>query len=135
MARVTVEDCIDKVTDRFELILLASQRAKQISSGAPLTLDRDKDKNPVVALREIAESTISLEDLKEELIRVRQRVMHLEDDDSEDIIDYMDEDAQPSIESRSPVSEVHEDEDAEAGPDDDTGSQDDDPSLGDLAGA
>ena len=64
MARVTVEDCIEKVDNRFELVLLASHRARMISAGSPLTIDRDRDKNPVVALREIADSTISPEDLK-----------------------------------------------------------------------
>ena len=58
MARVTVEDCVDKVSNRFDLILFAAQRARQISSGADLTIDRDRDKNPVVALREIAETTV-----------------------------------------------------------------------------
>lgn len=64
MARVTVEDCVDKVPNRFELVLLAGQRARQISSGASLTVDRDNDKNPVVALREIAEETIKPADLR-----------------------------------------------------------------------
>jgi DNA-directed RNA polymerase subunit omega len=73
MARVTVEDCIDKVDNRFELVLLASHRARMIASGAPLTVARDRDKNPVVALREIADETISPEDLKEEFIRSRSR--------------------------------------------------------------
>ena len=68
MARVTVEDCVDKVENRFELVLLASHRARMISSGAPLTIDRDNDKNPVVALREIADETIAPDDLKEDLI-------------------------------------------------------------------
>ena len=68
MARVTVEDCIDKVDNRFELVLLASHRARLISAGAPLTIDRDRDKNPVVALREIADETITPDDPKEELI-------------------------------------------------------------------
>jgi DNA-directed RNA polymerase subunit omega len=67
MARVTVEDCIDKVDNRFDLVLLAAHRARMISSGSQLTVDRDNDKNPVVSLREIAESTISPEDLREEL--------------------------------------------------------------------
>ena len=58
MARVTVEDCVDKIPNRFDLVLLASQRARQISGGAELTIDRDRDKNPVVALREIAEQTV-----------------------------------------------------------------------------
>jgi DNA-directed RNA polymerase subunit omega len=65
MARVTVEDCIDKVENRFDLVLLASHRARTISSGAQITIDRDNDKNPVVALREIAETTVSPDDLKE----------------------------------------------------------------------
>jgi DNA-directed RNA polymerase omega subunit len=64
MARVTVEDCIDKVENRFDLVLLASHRARTISSGAPITIDRDNDKNPVVALREIAETTVSPDDLR-----------------------------------------------------------------------
>ena len=68
MARVTVEDCIDKVENRFDLVLLASHRARMISSGSQITIDRDNDKNPVVALREIADTTVSPGDLKEDLI-------------------------------------------------------------------
>ncbi|MBO5997329.1 MAG: DNA-directed RNA polymerase subunit omega [Alphaproteobacteria bacterium] len=68
MARVTVEDCVEKVPNRFELVLLASQRAKNISAGEPITVDRDNDKNSVVALREIADSTICLEDLDNMLV-------------------------------------------------------------------
>ncbi len=81
MARVTVEDCIEKVTNRFELVLLAAYRARQIAQGAPLTVDRDNDKNSVVALREIAESTISAEDLEEQLIHSIQK--HVEVDEPE----------------------------------------------------
>ncbi len=81
MARVTVEDCIDKVDNRFELVLLAGHRARQISQGAPMTIDRDNDKNPVVALREIAEETLSPEDLKEDLIHSLQK--HVEVDEPE----------------------------------------------------
>lgn len=88
MARVTVEDCIDKVLNRFELVMVASQRARKIGSGAPLTVDRDNDKNPVVALREIAEETVDVDELKEDLIRNNQRVIAL-DDDGEDVIDMM----------------------------------------------
>jgi DNA-directed RNA polymerase subunit omega len=69
MARVTVEDCVLHVPNRFELVILAAQRAKQISSGTPLTLDRDNDKDAVVSLREIAEKTISLEQIGEDLIQ------------------------------------------------------------------
>lgn len=69
MARVTVEDCILNVPNRFELVLLASQRAKQIGSGNPLTVDRDNDKDPVVSLREIADQTVSLSGLEEDLVQ------------------------------------------------------------------
>ncbi|MGB3502081.1 MAG: DNA-directed RNA polymerase subunit omega [Mesorhizobium sp.] len=81
MARVTVEDCIDKVDNRFELVLLAGHRARQISQGAPITVDRDNDKNPVVALREIADESLSPEDLKEALIHSLQK--HVEVDEPE----------------------------------------------------
>jgi DNA-directed RNA polymerase subunit omega len=81
MARVTVEDCIDKVDNRFELVLLAGHRARQISQGAAITVLRDNDKNPVVALREIAEETLSPGDLKEDLIHSLQK--HVEVDEPE----------------------------------------------------
>ena len=81
MARVTVEDCIDKVDNRFELVLLAGHRARQISQGAPITVARDNDKNPVVALREIADETLSPGDLKEDLIHSLQK--HVEVDEPE----------------------------------------------------
>ncbi|WP_062229004.1 DNA-directed RNA polymerase subunit omega [Aureimonas frigidaquae] len=81
MARVTVEDCVDKVENRFELVLLASHRARQISQGQPITIDRDNDKNPVVALREIADETLSPDDLKEDLIHSLQK--HVEVDEPE----------------------------------------------------
>jgi DNA-directed RNA polymerase subunit omega len=81
MARVTVEDCIDKVDNRFELVLLAGHRARQISQGAMITIDRDNDKNPVVALREIADETLSPGDLKEDLIHSLQK--HVEVDEPE----------------------------------------------------
>lgn len=82
MARVTVEDCVDKVDNRFELVLLASHRARQISQGNPITVDRDNDKNPVVALREIADETLSPGDLKEDLIHSLQK--HVEVDEPEE---------------------------------------------------
>ncbi len=83
MARVTVEDCVDKVSNRFDLVLLAAQRARQISGGAELTIDRDRDKNPVVALREIAEETMRPADLQESLVSSLQRVQ-VDDDDVAD---------------------------------------------------
>ncbi|GAA4823406.1 DNA-directed RNA polymerase subunit omega [Sphingosinicella ginsenosidimutans] len=83
MARVTVEDCVDKIPNRFDLVLLSAQRARQVSGGAELTIDRDRDKNPVVALREIAEQTIRPADLEEALIGGLQRVQ-IDDDDVAD---------------------------------------------------
>ena len=83
MARVTVEDCIDKVENRFDLVLLAAHRARMISSGTQITVDRDNDKNPVVALREIAETTVSPGDLKEELIHNLQKYVEVDEPEPE----------------------------------------------------
>ncbi|MBX6321472.1 MAG: DNA-directed RNA polymerase subunit omega, partial [Rhodospirillaceae bacterium] len=84
MARVTVEDCILKVPNRFELVLLAAQRARDISGGAPLTVDRDNDKNPVVALREIAEGGLSLDGLTSSLIQGLQKHVETDEPDEEE---------------------------------------------------
>jgi DNA-directed RNA polymerase subunit omega len=83
MARVTVEDCIDKVENRFDLVLLASHRARMVSSGAQITLDRDNDKNPVVALREIADETVATGDLREELIHSLQKYVEVDEPEAE----------------------------------------------------
>lgn len=85
MARVTVEDCIDKVENRFELVLLAGHRARLISSGAPITIDRDNDKNPVVALREIADETVQPDDLKEDLIHSLQKYVEVDEPEAETV--------------------------------------------------
>ena len=82
MARVTVEDCVDKVPNRFELVMLAAHRAREVSSGSPISVDRDNDKNPVVALREIAEETQSADELRERLIESNQT--QIEVDEPED---------------------------------------------------
>jgi DNA-directed RNA polymerase subunit omega len=82
MARVTVEDCVEKIPNRFELVAIAAQRARHISAGAALTVDRDNDKNPVVSLREIADQTVELDELKEDLVKSLQR--HVEQDEPED---------------------------------------------------
>ena len=79
MARVSVEDCVLQVPNRFQLVLLAAQRAREITSGAPLTLDRDDDKNPVVALREIAEHTVELDHLNDSLVRGMQKHVEIEE--------------------------------------------------------
>jgi DNA-directed RNA polymerase subunit omega len=83
MARVTVEDCIDKVDNRFDLVLLASHRGRMISSGSQITVERDNDKNPVVALREIADTTISPEDLREDLIHSLQKYVEVDEPEPE----------------------------------------------------
>ena len=79
MARVTVEDCVDKVPNRFELVMLASHRAREISSGSAITVDRDNDKNPVVSLREIAEETQSAEELRERMIESHQTQIEVDE--------------------------------------------------------
>ena len=83
MARVTVEDCVDKIPNRFDLVLLAAQRARQISGGADLTIDRDRDKNPVVALREIAEETVRPDQINESLVSSLQKVQ-IDDEEAPD---------------------------------------------------
>jgi DNA-directed RNA polymerase subunit omega len=79
MARVTVEDCVDKVPNRFELVMLAAHRAREISSGAAITVDRDNDKNPVVSLREIAEETQSADELRERMIESNQTQIEVDE--------------------------------------------------------
>jgi DNA-directed RNA polymerase subunit omega len=88
MARVTVEDCVEKIPNRFELVMMAAQRARDIASGSQLTIDRDNDKNPVVALREIADETVVLENLKNSLIKGHQRVAE-QDEPEEEIVELM----------------------------------------------
>jgi DNA-directed RNA polymerase subunit omega len=132
MARVTVEDCIDKVENRFDLVLLASHRARMISSGSQITVDRDNDKNPVVSLREIAEKTISPEDLKEDLIHSLQKYVEVDEpesdtvpliagaggsvdaDDTEVSVDHMsEEELLKGLEGLTPPEEQPEPDDAE----------------------
>jgi DNA-directed RNA polymerase subunit omega len=93
MARVTVEDCVDKIPNRFDLVLLAAQRARQISGGADLTIDRDRDKNPVVALREIAEETVRPRELNESLVSSLQRVQ-IDEEDATDELSSLSESAE-----------------------------------------
>jgi len=93
MARVTVEDCVDKVANRFDLVLLSAQRARQISGGAELTLDRDRDKNPVIALREIAEQTVKSKQLEEALIQSLQRVQ-VDDEEAPDEVGSLSQSAE-----------------------------------------
>jgi len=104
MARVTVEDCIDKVDTRFDLVLLAAHRARAILSGAPLLVDRDNDKNAVVALREIADEVIDLPNLQESLISALQRVMPEDDVEEDEVVDPLA--IEHKTEDQQPVSEL-----------------------------
>ena len=85
MARVTVEDCVDKIPNRFDLVLMAAQRAREISGGAELTIDRDRDKNPVVALREIAEETVRPKELHEAVVVGLQKILPEDEDEADEI--------------------------------------------------
>lgn len=89
MARVTVEDCVEKVPNRFELVMLAAQRSRDISAGAEITVDRDNDKNPVVALREIAEETVDHEKLTDALVRSLQKVPEIDEPEEEEPMEMM----------------------------------------------
>jgi DNA-directed RNA polymerase subunit omega len=89
MARVTVEDCIEKVPNRFDLVMLAAHRSRNIAAGSPLTIDRDNDKNPVVALREIADETVGVDDLHDSLIRGMQRHVEVDEPEEEDALELM----------------------------------------------
>jgi len=95
MARVTVEDCIDKVPNRFELVLLASHRARMVAAGAPITIERDNDKNPVVALREIADETVKLDDLRDSLMQSQQHHVEFdlpEEEEGEELVELLESD-------------------------------------------
>jgi DNA-directed RNA polymerase subunit omega len=89
MARVTVEDCVERVSNRFELVMLAAKRSREVSAGSPLTVERDNDKNPVVALREIADDTVKLEDLREELVRGLQKHIEVDEPEESDLMEMM----------------------------------------------
>ena len=88
MARVTVEDCVTRIPNRFDLVMVAAQRARELAGGAPLSLERDNDKNPVVALREIAEDTVSIDTLRNSLIKGHQRNLE-QDEPEEEIVELM----------------------------------------------
>ncbi|MEK9671544.1 MAG: DNA-directed RNA polymerase subunit omega [Rhodospirillaceae bacterium] len=118
MARLTVEDCVVKIPNRFELVVLAAQRARHISAGAPLSLDRDNDKNPVVSLREIADETIDLGHLEEALIKGLQKYVQIE----ESIEDLEQPTEPPRIAATKPAAAMDDDEDDEEGLDVDEAS-------------
>jgi DNA-directed RNA polymerase subunit omega len=89
MARVTVEDCILKVPNRFELVVLAAQRSRGISAGSPISVERDNDKNPVIALREIADESIGIDELKNTVIRGMQKHVEIDEPEEEDPVELM----------------------------------------------
>lgn len=140
MARVTVEDCIEKVPNRFELVMLATQRARKIGSGAALTIDRDNDKNPVVSLREIADETVDIAALKEEIITSNQRF--LPQDEEEEKIDLMDGEKEwaeiaasaANRDASFSADEAEDDEDDDEDEADDLSDEEGEPDLNALAG-
>lgn len=98
MARITTEDCVDKVPNRFDLVMLAAHRAREISTGSPVTVDRDNDKNPVVALREIAEETQPAEDLRERLIASNQTQIEVDEPEEDSMALLMGDEAEKPVE-------------------------------------
>ena len=120
MARVTVEDCLDNVENRFELVLVAAKRTRQLMLGADPLVPEDRDKLTVIALREIADKTIDQEELKEDLIRSHQRILFAQDEEDEPVIDLMDGEAEWSTMSSKDASDATDSADT--------------PSLEDLAG-
>ncbi len=107
MARVTVEDCIDKIPNRFELVMKAAQRARAIAAGAPLTIERDNDKNTVVSLREIAEETLDLAALEQALIQGLQKHVEFDLPEEDDVIELIEaESHMAGVDIGSPVDEA-----------------------------
>jgi DNA-directed RNA polymerase subunit omega len=128
MARITVEDCVTRIPNRFELVMLAAQRARDMSAGAPLTVERDNDKNPVVALREIADDTVDLDHLRYELIHGLRRHVEIEEQPEDDLVAAYQQE-QPVIE-HDPLMLIDSDDEFElpSGADDaETGDEDDQP--------
>ena len=113
MARVTVEDCITQIPNRFDLVMTAAQRSRNITAGAPLTIDRDRDKNPVVALREIAETTVDIEGLQESLIKGLQKHVEVDLPEDDDLENLIGQDARSAADD-GPSSAQLSDDDAEA---------------------
>ncbi|MGH1375183.1 MAG: DNA-directed RNA polymerase subunit omega [Alphaproteobacteria bacterium] len=133
MARVTVEDCIDKVQNRFELVMVAAQRARKIGSGAAITVERDNDKKTVISLREIAGETVEVPVLKEEMINSYQRF--LPHDAEDDAIDLMDGEKEwGEISEGAPAEGIYAEEEAGSSSDEKSTSSTEEPSLGDIAG-
>ena len=115
MARVTVEDCVDKIPNRFDLVMLAAQRAREISAGAQLAVERDNDKNPVVALREIADQVVDFETLRQSLISGLQKQSETEEPE-EDMMELLAADSQVAgVPYEAPAEPPEEEMGAEGG--------------------
>ena len=106
MARVTVEDCVDKIPNRFELVMLASHRARAVSSGAPLLIERDNDKNPVVALREIADAALTVDELREDAIESHQRQIEVDEPEEDKMAMLMG----AEVDDQSDIEEISEEQ-------------------------
>lgn len=109
MARVTVEDCVEKIPNRFELVMLSAQRAREILAGAPLTVEADNDKNPVIALREIADETVELDDLRDALVQSQQRHVEFdlpEEEEGEELVELLESDTHVAgVDEGAPIDE------------------------------
>jgi DNA-directed RNA polymerase subunit omega len=109
MARVTVEDCIERIPNRFDLVMVAGQRAREISAGAPITVERDNDKNPVIALREIADETVDVEGLQEALIVGQQKHVEFDLPEEDEVIELLESESNiPGVEVEAPVADGEE---------------------------
>jgi len=109
MARVTVEDCIERVSNRFDLVMLAAQRARDVSAGAPVTVERDNDKNPVIALREIADETLPLENLQEALIVSQRKHVEYDLPEEDEVIELLESESHiAGVREEMPVADGEE---------------------------
>ncbi|MBT5571672.1 MAG: DNA-directed RNA polymerase subunit omega [Alphaproteobacteria bacterium] len=106
MARVTVEDCIERIPNRFDLVMVAGQRAREIAAGAPITVERDNDKNPVIALREIADETVDIENLRESLVSGQQKHVEFDLPEEDEIIELLESESNiPGVQPDMPVAD------------------------------
>ena len=106
MARVTVEDCIERIPNRFDLVMAASQRAREIAAGAPITVERDNDKNPVIALREIADETVDIENLRESLVSGQQKHVEFDLPEEDEIIELLESESNiPGVQPDMPIAD------------------------------
>ena len=114
MARVTVEDCIERIPNRFDLVMVAGQRAREIAAGAPITVERDNDKNPVIALREIADETVEIAGLQESLIAGQQKQVEFDLPEEDEVIELLESESNiPGVQQEMPVADGEEGADSD----------------------